>query len=128
MDQIKKIDAIIINKTEDYRRWVELSKGLGDFSVSERVQSSRNLRQIPNAIARYIDIEREIADLKRKREEIIKTIERLPSVEYELIYKLYVKDYTLKEVAYHFKRSYEWAQKKKRNALCLIRDMLDEVH
>lgn len=127
LDQIKKIDSIIANKSEDYLRSVELASGLGNFSVAERVQSSRNLQQIPDAIAKYIDIEREIEDLKRKRAEIIQTIERLPAVEYKIIYKLYVKDFTLKEVAYHFDRSYDWVKKKKRKALNRIQIILDEL-
>lgn len=126
LDQIKKIDAIITNKSEEYRRLVELATGLGDFSVTERVQTSRNLKQIPNAIAKYIDIEREIDELKRKRAEIIKTIEQLPSIEYKIIYKLYVKDYTRKEIAYEYKKSYEWVKTRRRRGLKLIQAMLDE--
>jgi DNA-directed RNA polymerase specialized sigma24 family protein len=126
LDQIKKLDAIITNKSEEYRRLTELSEGLGNFSVAERVQSTRNLQQIPNCIAKYIDLEREIDDLKRKRAEIIKTIEQLPSIEYKLIYKLYVKDFTLKEIAYDFDRSYEWVKKHKRKALRMVQSMIDK--
>jgi DNA-directed RNA polymerase specialized sigma subunit len=126
LDQIKKIDAIIINKSEDYRRWVGIASGNGDFSVGERVQASRNLHQIPNAIAKYIDIEREIEDLKKKRAEIIKTIEQLPSVEYKIIYMLYVKDSTLKEIAFDFERSYEWVKKRRKNALRMVQNIIDK--
>lgn len=126
LDQIKKLDAIITNKTEEYKRLVELSQGLGDFSVAERVQSTRNLQQIPNAIAKYIDIEREIDELKKKRADIIRTIEQLPSVEYKIIYKLYVKDFTLKEIAYEFDRSYEWVKKWKQKALRMVQSILDK--
>lgn len=126
LDQIKKIDAIITNKSEEYMRLVELSQGLGNFSVSERVQSTRNLQQIPNAIAKYIDLEREIDELKRKRAEIIKTIEQLPSVEYKIIYNLYVKDFTLKEIAYDFGMSYEWVKKWKQKALRMIQNIIDK--
>lgn len=126
LDQIKKLDAIISNKGEEYRRSVELASGLGEFSVGERVQASRNLQQIPNAIARYIDIEREIDELKRKRSEIIGTIERLPSVEYKILYQLFVKDSTLKELAYQFDKSYDWVKKKKHKALKIVQGMIDE--
>lgn len=125
LDQIKKIDAIIINKGEEYQHYVELASGLGGFSVSERVQSSRNLQQIPNAIIKYVDVEREINELKRKRAEIIKNIERLPSAEYKVIYALYVQDYTLKEVAYKCQKSYEWVKQKKARGLKLIQAMID---
>jgi DNA-directed RNA polymerase specialized sigma24 family protein len=126
LQRIKQIDAIIVNKLNDHKRWVELAEGLGGFSVSERVQSSRNLYKIPDAIGRYIDIENEISALKRERQAIIKTIERLPPTEYDLIYKLYVQDYTMKEIAYHRGKSYEWVKIKKRVALRLVQGMIDE--
>lgn len=127
LDQIKKIDLIIINKRDDYKRWVDIATGLGSFSDSERVKSSSNPQKIPNAIIKYVDIEREIDELKRKRAEIIKTIERLPSAEYMVIYSLYVEGYTLKEISYRYKKSYEWAKKKKQRGLMLIQRIIDEV-
>lgn len=128
LDQIKKLDAIIINKSERYRQCVEQASGLGDFSVGERVQRTRNLQQIPDAIAKYIDLEREIEDLKEKRAEIIKTIERLPFVEYKTIYILFVKEgnFTLKDIAWEFNMGYDWAKKRKAKALRMVQAMLDE--
>jgi DNA-directed RNA polymerase specialized sigma subunit len=139
LDQIAKIDAIVINKSEEskklddeYKRLKALASGLGGFSVSERVQSTRDLQKNAHMIIDYVDIEqeikkimREIDELKRKRAEIIKNIERLPSAEYKVIYALYVKDFTLKEVAYNCKKSYEWAKEKKRKGLTLIQTMID---
>ena len=98
--QISQLDEIIKHKLVDYKRWVEVAEGLGGFAVGERVQASKNLHQIPEAIGRYIDLEREIAELREKRAEIIKVIESLPRIEYNVIYKLFVEDITMKEVAY----------------------------
>lgn len=123
---IKKIDAIIANKLQDHARWVEIAEGLGGASVSEKVQSSRNMQQTATAIGNYVDIEKEIKDLNRERQEIIRTIEQLPFPEYETMYLLYVRDFTLKEVAYHFKRSYDWAKAKKRTALQHLQEIIDE--
>ena len=124
--QIRKIDAIIVNKLKDHRRWVELAEGLGGFSVGERVQSSRNLHSGADAIGRYIDIEREIDELKLKRLSIIAVIETLPAAEYKVIYKLYVEDRTLKEIAYECERSYEWVKVRKRRGLLLVQRSIDE--
>lgn len=127
LDQIKKLDAIIANRYEDYSRWVEVADGLGGASVGEMVQTSRNLHRGADAIGNYIDIEREINALKAERQAIINTIERLPSAEYDLIYKLYVKDYTMKELAYHYGKSYEWVKQRKRNAFSLLQDLIKDV-
>lgn len=124
LERVKKIDIIIKNKLNEYRRWVEVAEGLGGFSTSDRVQASRNLHQIPNAIGSYIDIESEINELKRERKAIIHTLEKLPPDEYEVIYKLYVEDLTPKEVAYQCKRSYDWVKVKKRNGLAMVQELI----
>lgn len=125
LDRIKKIDAMIKNKLRDYQRWVEQADGLGGASLGERVQSSRNLHRGSYAIDAYIDIEREINALKQERQAIIRTIEKLPSVEYDVIYKLYVEDYTMKEVAYHAGKTYDWVKRRKRSALLMLQTFLD---
>lgn len=124
--RIKKIDAMVENKVSDYRHWVEVAEGLGGASEGERVQASRNLYSIPNAICKYIDIENEIRALKQERQNIIATIEQLPCEEYELVYKYYVQDITIKELAYHFGKSYEWVKWRKRKAVEMIQEVLDK--
>jgi DNA-directed RNA polymerase specialized sigma24 family protein len=126
LDRIKKIDSMIKNKLRDYQRWVEQADGLGGAALGERVQSSRNLHRGSDAIDTYIDLEREINALKQERQRIIDTIEQLPSAEYDVIYKLYVEDYTLKEVAYHFQKSYEWAKYKRKHGIELVQVLLDK--
>jgi DNA-directed RNA polymerase specialized sigma subunit len=126
LEQIRKIDTIIINKLNDYHRWVEIAEGMGGVSVGDRVQTSKNLHQIPDAIGRYIDIEREIEELKRKRQAIIGTIERLPSIEYRLLYQIYVNEKMLKELPSMFGMSYDWVKKTKARALRNVQAILDE--
>ena len=127
LEQIKKLAAIIENKKEEYTRWVGLASGGGDLSAVERVKASKNPRQIPQAIVQYVELEREIRELMRQRDAIIATIERLPAIEYQILYRLYVKDCTLKEIAYQFHKSYAWAKKKKKNALRLVQSLVDKA-
>lgn len=126
LDRVKKIDAMIENKLRDRAKWVEVAQSLGGDSDGDRVQSSRNLHRGADAIGNYIDLEREIEALKAERSEIIKTIERLPVEEYDVIYKLYVGEYSMKELVYRYGKSYEWVKGKKKNALNLIQAMLNE--
>ena len=126
LDRAKKIDSMIKNKMAERKRWIEVADGLGGASVGDRVQTSRNLHRGADAICNYIDLEREIDALKAERQTIIKTIENLPSTEYDLVYKLYIQDYTMKEVAYHFGKSYDWVKFKKKRALRLVQAILDE--
>ena len=126
LDRIKKIDAMIKNKQREHWRWEEVADGMGGASDGERVQASRNLHRSADAIGNYIDLEREIDALKQERQTIIHTIEQLPSTEYDLIHKFYVQDYTMKELAYHFGKSYDWVKAKKRRALMLIQGIIDK--
>lgn len=124
--RIRKIDMLVTNKLREHARWVGVAEGLGGASLGDRVQASRNLQRIPDAIVNYIDLEDEIKALELERQRIMQTIEKLPAYEYEVLYMLYVKDCTLKEVAYHFKRSYDWAKARKKKALKLLQKILDK--
>ena len=127
LERIKKLDTMLANKLSDYQRWLEVAEGLGGGAVGERVKTSRNLHQIPDAIGAYVDIDNEICRLREERLAIIKTIERLPPLEYDLIYRLYVQDQTMKELAFHFKKSYDTVKRWKTHALSLVQYMLDEA-
>jgi hypothetical protein len=122
--QIAKLDNIIINKLNDYNRWVTIAEGLGGFSVGDRVQASRNLQRGSDAVLRYIDIEREIKQLRQKRQDIICTIERLSVNEYKVLYGVYVEGKMLKECT--FGMSYEWAKTTKEKALAHVQAIIDE--
>jgi hypothetical protein len=128
LERYKKIDAVIMNKLDQHRRWVQIAEGLGGASTGERVQASRKLDQIPNAIVNYIYIEQEIAALKREQEGIIKTLERLPREEYETLYILYIKDgdNSLKDVAYHLRKSYETAKRYKQMGIEKIEKIIQK--
>ena len=125
LEQIRKIDFMITDKTKDYYRWIAVAEGLGGFSVGDKVQTSKNLQQIPDAIGRYIDIDREIAALRDKRAAIIKTLEQLPLFEYRLLYKLYVEDCTAKEAAYDLGKSHDCIRHRKMYALRMVQKIID---
>lgn len=123
LEQISKIDAIIINKLKDHKRWVSIAESLGGFSVGDRVQSSRNLQRGSDAICRYIDIERDIEVLRQRRQDIISTIETLPVNEYKVLYGIYVEGKMLKECTYGM--SYEWAKTAKETGLAHVQEIID---
>lgn len=126
LQQIKRFDYIIANKLKEHRRWVEVADGMGGFSTGERVQSSRNLRKGADAISNYIDIEREIDELKKKRQEYINTLQLLSPIEYDILYKLYVEDHVLKELASEYHKSYAWVKEKKSKALKHLQEILEK--
>ena len=126
LQQIKRFDYIIANKLKEHRRWVEVADGMGGFSVGDKVQSSRNLHKGADAISNYIDIEREIDELKRKRQELINTLQLLSPIEYDILYKLYIEDHVLKELASEYHKSYAWVKEKKSKALKHLQEILEK--
>ena len=90
LERIKQIDAIIADENEEYETLFEIASGFGGgFSIGERVQSSKNLQKMPDAVGAYMEVEKRIKALKRERQEIIDTIRTLPTNEYKILYKLY---------------------------------------
>ena len=126
LKRIKKIDALVTNKKSECARWKEKAEGLGGFSSSEGVQFSRNLQKSQDASDHRMDLEREIKCLERERESIIKTLEELPTLDYDLLFKFYAGDWTYKELARHFGKSYDWAKRKRKAALGKLQKLLDE--
>lgn len=126
LEQIKKIDAMISNKKQDYERWANVADGLGDFSVSERVKTSRNLHRGSDAIIEYISIEEEIKALEKKRKGIIETLQQLPCDEYKILYAIYVDGCRVKELPSRFKMSNAWVKWKKRQALDHVQILIDK--
>lgn len=124
--RVNKIDALIRSKRRQHQRYVDAAEGSGGFSAGDRVQSSRNLHKSADAVARYIDIEGEIKALEGEKNGILATIERLPEKEYLVLCAFYIEEQSLKEIAYDFDRSYEWAKKKKRRGLSLLQEMINK--
>lgn len=104
----------------------------GAYSSEERVQSSRNLHKLENAVIRYVDdelakeIEGTIKRLTRERYEIIQTIKKLEPAEYNVLHNVYVQGKDLTEVETIMNRSYSWVTSKHGTALSNLRIILED--
>lgn len=126
LERIKKIDAIIANKMEDKARWFEIAKGMGGFSASDGVQSSKNPQKMSDAVIRYTEIEREIKALEAEKDSMMKTLEKLSCHDYGVLVLFYLRGYSHKQIAKHFDRSYDWSKKRKSMALDMLQNILNE--
>lgn len=128
LERVRLIDAILINKLNDHRRWVEVADSLGGFSIGERVQSSPNLQRGAAAIDRYLDLEREMTELRAERQERIDVLQQLPYEEYDILYSLYVATPppSFRTIARKHGKSYDWVKKGKRRGLDMVQKILDE--
>ena len=101
--QIEKLDTIIKNKLIELSQWKDIALGVTARSDGERVQASGRPSKMADAMDRFVDIEKDInglvdrfVDLKR---EVTKTIEQLPTTEYDVMHKRYIQYMTFDEIA-----------------------------
>lgn len=143
LKQIRKINRLIENKLIEIEQWKVIAASTTAYSDGERVQSSGNQQKMENAICIYTDIEneknKEIEELRKIKDEVSKTIEKLPETEYNLLHKMYIgvtkkdergKEYiyylTLYEFAEANEKTISWAKTKHRKALRSVQIILDE--
>lgn len=124
--QIEKLDRIIENKMIEKAQWESIAEGTTANSENERVQSSGSQQKMADAVNKYVDIEREIAEAVEKRQDIIKTIERLSANEYDLLHKVYVQHCTIKETIRLMHKSKSAFDRLHRKALNNVQTILDE--
>lgn len=128
--QVDKLDRLIANKLIEKERWKALAMGTGISTDGERVQSSGSKQRMQDAVCRYVSIEEEINqfidELVDKKQEVIATIEQLPTNEYDILHKLYIQHIRLHDVAEGETRSLTGVKKIHRKALISLQRILDE--
>ncbi len=130
LKQIKKLDKLIENKMIEVQQWKEIAQSTTASNPSaDRVQSSSNPHRISDAIDRYIDLEQEINryvdELVDTKKAVISVIEQLEALEYDILHKLYVQNFTLYDVADKYDRSYSWVTTIHGHALKNVQKILD---
>lgn len=99
LNKINYYDRVIANKTFDYNRLAELTKGLSaPASDKEKVSSSSGGDSLSKGVVELIEIENEIHSLINARKFIISQIETLSVSNYEVLYHKFVKCETGKEI------------------------------
>ena len=128
--QIIKIDRMINNKIYESMQWKSVALGTTAPVASERVQTSGNKNKMADAVDKYIDLQAEInADIDRliaTKQEIIRTIEQLPAIEYDVLHKVYIQLKTFDVVAIETDHSYSWVTTVHGRALKHVQDLLNK--
>lgn len=127
--QIKKIEKLIKNTKEEIEKWHELAENITANTSDVRVKLSGYSDKVGNSVSEYIDNEKKLqkmlVDLMLKRKSIIDKIEQLQADEYDVLYKIYVQDMKVYEVAAVLDRSYSGIKHIKRNAIKNLQKILD---
>lgn len=127
--QAKKIDKMINNMMAEKEQWLTMAKGMGSYSMGERVQTSGSQQKMADSVDKYIDLDREINErideLIKIKKDIIGVIEQLNATEYDLLHKIYIQNNELYEVAMMVDKSYSWITTVHGRALKNVQNILD---
>lgn len=130
LQQVRRLDNLIANKLAEKQQWYEMATGSAVNLTPDKVQTSGNLHRMEDAVARIVDIEREIDKqidcFVDTKQEVIRTIEQLKPVEYDFLHKVYIQYKTLAEVAELYGYEYTWATTTHGRALKSLQNILDE--
>lgn len=130
MEQVVVYDTKIRNKVDAIRA---LQEAATDTSAApfDRAGGKTQLlgSKLEALVCKYVETERKlISDMEELYSNIserIETIEKLPTVEYDVLYMTYIQGKDLQEIADKYHRSYRWAQEKRRRALDDLQITLD---
>lgn len=130
LSQVEKINMMIKNKMIEAEQWHDIALSTTAHSNGDRVQSSGSQQKMADAVCKYIQIENDINDEIDRyvdtKNEIIKTIELLPSAEYDFLHKIYIQGKTIDEVVKAYDKTYSWGTTIHGRALKHVQDFLDE--
>lgn len=124
------IDKRIRNKLAEKEQWKSVAFGVVANNDSERVQSSGSQQKMADAVARFIDIEKEIDEeidrLVDIKKDVLKVIEQLKPNEYDVLHKRYIQGMTPDEIVYEVQKSKSWVKAYHKKALRNVQNILDE--
>lgn len=142
LKRLKKIPKIIENCELQLLFWDERAYNTTNGGMSiilqnkkgeeithkmDRIQTTPNGDPLGTAIANRIDLENKIKNLKKEKENAEATIEQLDPNEYDVLYKHYILEFRLYEIADRMKMSYSGINKIQKSGLANLQNILDNI-
>ena len=131
MLQLKRLDRQIQHKIDERDKYKSYAMSPAASQLDE-IGSKTNTPsdKVGNSVARYVDIEAEIADavyeLIQKQREILQTIEQIKSPnEYDLLHQHYFLNISLYDIAEQWEKSYSSITTLHCRALKSLQQILD---
>ena len=118
LDQVKKLDELINAKLAERRLLMDMATKITP-EVSDMPRGGGVSDKVGNVVAKLVDLAKETDDLVDRyvdhRDLVIKTLEKLPPMEYGALHRHFIQYMTWEEVAADMGKSYMqvWRYKKK---------------
>lgn len=131
LESVEKVDAIVPNKLIEIQQMHDLATSITATMNGECVQSSGSKQKMADAVNKCMDtideISAEVDRLRKRRKEVIQTIEQLYSpAEYKVLHMRYIQHKDLEEIADEFGRSYDWAKDTSKRAVEHVQAILNK--
>lgn len=113
LEELSKLDDIIADRAEGIEKLRASLDGTTATFQADRVQVTHEHDKRGRQLAELVDLERElvkeISTLYRKKQSLIRELEKLGHYEYAVLYKRYVQGKDFYRIADKLGRSYSWA-------------------
>ncbi len=117
--QAKKYDVVIANKLDEIRRLEALADNISPILTDIKVASSHDPRRIQKAWDRVMcardELAIEVDAALRAKKKVTDALEKLSSLEYDVLYRIYISHFSLQKVAddLHYTRQAVYAIKQR---------------
>lgn len=130
LNQVKMCDTKIKNKMLEKEQWFTLATKTTCPADGERVQSSGSPDKMSDAVARMIEVDKEIDEMIDSfvdlKQEIIKTIEQVNDpMLYDVLHMIYIQYMKPSEVSHSLNYTYQWIKELHDRGLEKIQMLLD---
>lgn len=103
LERVSKLDTLINNKLIEVDQLYSLLTSVSVAADADRVQTSGDKDKIGNIVPKIVELKDEINRLidsyVDEKQAIIQVIEMLPTLEYDVLHKIYIQDKSLQTVA-----------------------------
>ena len=132
LERIEMIDTIIENKLIEQRQWKELAMSISANMDGERVQTSKAVSKMADAVINAVAMEAEIADavdkLIAEKRKITQTLEKLDNPTwYRILHMRYVQYIKLKDIATQLNKDYDWVTTTHGRALRGVQNIISQA-
>jgi hypothetical protein len=132
LERVEMIDAIIENKLIEQRQWKELATSISANMDGERVQQSKTVSKMADAVINCIAMEGEIAEavdrLIAEKRKVTQTLEKLDNPTwYRILHMRYVQYIKLKDIATQLNKDYDWVTTTHGRALRSVQNIISQA-
>lgn len=130
LEQVKKLDQLIDAKLAERQRLIEIATDISAKPYDGMPHSNTGTvsQKMQNAVVSLIDLEQETNKLIDKyidyKQEIVKSLERLPDKEYGVLHRYYIRYMTVEQIAEDMGYSVRQVLRIKKKSLQNLEDVI----